>query len=68
VAALDYGLATVVHAVSVAATWRQLLNPCVDSNHLFIAGTPVLAAFIALYMLRDADGYSVEGRIVARIR
>jgi putative oxidoreductase len=57
----SYGLAIVVDAVSVAATWRQLLNPYAGTNHLFIAGVPVLAAFILLYVLRAWDAYSVEG-------
>lgn len=57
----SYGLAILVHAVSLVATWRQLLNPYAGSNHLFIAGVPVLAAFVLLYMLREWDAYSVEG-------
>jgi uncharacterized membrane protein YphA (DoxX/SURF4 family) len=58
----SYGLAMLIHAVSVASTWRQLLNPYgAASNHLFIAGVPVLAAFVLLYMIREWDAYSVEG-------
>lgn len=57
----SYGLAILVHAVSLVSTWRQLLNPYAGSNHLFIAGVPVLAAFVLLYMLREWDAYSVEG-------
>jgi uncharacterized membrane protein YphA (DoxX/SURF4 family) len=57
-----YGIAVVVHAFSVAATWRQLLHPWArEGNHLFIAGVPVLAALILLYMLRASDAYSVDG-------
>jgi putative oxidoreductase len=58
----SYGLAALIHAVSVVATWRQLLNPYgASQNHLFIAGVPVLAGFILLYMLCEWDAYSVEG-------
>jgi putative oxidoreductase len=57
-----YGIAVVVHAASVIATWRQLLHPFTGHNHLYIAGVPVLAAFVLLYMLREWDAYSVEGR------
>jgi hypothetical protein len=32
------------------------------SNHFFIAGVPILAAFFALYLLRDWDRYRV-GRV-----
>jgi hypothetical protein len=64
---LSYGLAALIHAVSVVATWRQLLHPYgAGQNHLFIAGVPVLAAFILIYMLREWDGYSVEGWRKAR--
>ena len=58
----SYGLAALVHTVSVVSTWRQLLNPYgAGSNHLFIAGVPVLAAFVLLYLLREWDAYSMEG-------
>jgi putative oxidoreductase len=58
----SYGLAALIHAVSVVATWRQLVHPYgAAQNHLFIAGVPVLAGFILLYMLREWDAYSVEG-------
>ncbi len=59
-----YGIACLIHAVSVAVTWRQLLDPyglAKIGNHLFVAGVPVLAAFLALYLLRDWDRYSLEG-------
>jgi uncharacterized membrane protein YphA (DoxX/SURF4 family) len=50
-AAAGVGLA--LHAVTVLATWRQLLDPWGDQvNHLFLAGIPVLGAFIALFLLR----------------
>lgn len=51
-----YGAALVLHAVTVAVTWRQLIDPWGDPiNHLFIAGIPVLGAFIALFLLRHWD-------------
>ncbi|MGH7516756.1 MAG: DoxX family protein [Gemmatimonadales bacterium] len=51
-----YGAALALHAVSVVVTWRQLLNPWDDPvSHLFIAGVPVLGAFIALFLLRHWD-------------
>lgn len=51
-----YGAAMTLHAVSVLVTWRQLFNPWADQiSHLFIAGVPVLGAFIALFMLRHWD-------------
>lgn len=64
-----YGLATIVHAVSTLATWRQLLDPfglAKVGNHLFIAGVPVLGAFVALYLLRGLDIYSLDEWLAAR--
>jgi len=60
-----YGLGLLLHAVSVAVTWRQLLDPWGlrsggSPNHLFLAGVPVLAAFVALYLLRDRDTWTLD--------
>jgi uncharacterized membrane protein YphA (DoxX/SURF4 family) len=53
---LAYGAATLLHAVTVIITWRQLLDPWGDPiNHLFIAALPVLGAFVALFLLRRWD-------------
>jgi pimeloyl-ACP methyl ester carboxylesterase/uncharacterized membrane protein YphA (DoxX/SURF4 family) len=51
-----YGAAFLVHAVTVAVSWRQLLDPWGDPvNHLFIASIPVLGALLALFLLRHWD-------------
>jgi len=51
-----YGAALALHTITVAVTWRQLLDPWGDPyNHLFIAGVPVLGGFIALFLLRRWD-------------
>jgi putative oxidoreductase len=53
---IAYGAALVLHAVTVVVTWRQLFDPWGDPiNHLFIAGVPVLGAFLALFLLRRWD-------------
>lgn len=53
---VSYGAATLLHAVSVVVSWRQLIDPWGDSaNHLFIAAVPVLGAFVALFLLRRLD-------------
>ncbi len=49
-----YGLALLLHTVSTLSTYRELLSPF-GRNHLFIAGVPVLAAFVALFVLRRED-------------
>lgn len=57
---VTYAAATLLHAVSVAVSWRQLLSPWADpANHLFIAGLPVLGGFIALYLLRRWDSIAI---------
>jgi len=57
-----YGAALALHAVSVAVSWRQLVDPWGDpSNHLFIAGIPVLGALLALFLLRNWDRPAVSG-------
>jgi putative oxidoreductase len=51
-----YGAAFLLHAVTVAVSWRQLLDPWGDPvNHLFIASIPVLGALLALFLLRHWD-------------
>ncbi len=52
--AITYGLGLLLHAISTLVTYEQLLSPF-GENHLFIAGLPVLAAFIALFLLRRQD-------------
>ena len=50
---LAAGAALVLHAVTVAVSWRQLVDPWGDPvNHLFVASIPVLGGFIALFLLR----------------
>jgi len=58
-----YGAAMVLHAVSVLVSWRQLFDPWGDPvNHLFIAGVPVLGAFVALFLLRHWDRGVLDAR------
>lgn len=59
---LTYAAAVVVHTVTTVVSWRQLLDPWGLSQvggHLWIATTPVLGGFIALYLMRAWDCYSV---------
>lgn len=65
-----YGLAVLLHGISTLSTWKQLIDPWglifdTRPNHLFLAGVPVLAAFLALYLLRDWDSWSLDGRRAA---
>ncbi|UPY38490.1 DoxX family membrane protein [Sediminicoccus sp. KRV36] len=59
---VTYGVALLLHSVTTLVTIPRLLAPWNPvSNHLFIAGVPVLAAFFALYLLRDADRWRIGG-------
>jgi putative oxidoreductase len=62
---VTYGLGLVLHALSVLSSWRQLLDPWGlrsggSPNHLFLAGVPVLAGFVALYLLRARDSWTLD--------
>lgn len=62
-----YGAGLVLHAISTLSTWKQLIDPWGlylndRVQHLFLAGVPVLAAFVALFLLRDYDEWTVEGK------
>ena len=51
-----YGAVLLMHAVSTAATYAQLLRPWANEGQLlFWAAVPVLASMIALFLLRDQD-------------
>lgn len=57
---LTYGLGLAVHAVSTLTTYPELLSPF-GENHMYIAAVPVLAAFVALYLLRQHDALWTVG-------
>lgn len=52
---LTYGAVLILHAVSTLSTYRQYLAPYTEINLLFFAAWPMLAACIALFLLRDRD-------------
>ncbi len=47
-----YGFVMIIHGISTFSSWKQYTT---DINMLFFAAWPMLAACIALYMLRDLD-------------
>ena len=60
----SYGLSLLVHIITVAVSWRQLLDPyglAKVGNHLWIATWPTLGAFAALFLMRDRDAYTIDG-------
>jgi putative oxidoreductase len=48
-----YGAVLVFHSISTLASFRQYLDPF--ENLLFFAAWPMLAACVALFLLRDQD-------------
>lgn len=51
----SYGLVLIMHAISTLSSYRQYLDPW--DHLLFFAAWPMLAAIIALFLLRDYDRY-----------
>jgi uncharacterized membrane protein YphA (DoxX/SURF4 family) len=60
----SYGIGLLAHAATVIATVRQIVDPwgliSGEPQHLFLAAVPILAAFAALYLLRDLDCFSFD--------
>ena len=51
----SYGLLLLMHLVSTLTPFAKYLDPFANTNLLFFAAWPMLAALIALYLLRDHD-------------
>jgi hypothetical protein len=50
-----YAAVLLFHAVSTLSSFKQYLAPFEGPNLLFFAAWPMLAACVALYLLRDLD-------------
>lgn len=50
-----YGAVLLFHAVSTLSSYRQYLEPFEGPNLLFFAAWPMLAACLALFLLRNRD-------------
>lgn len=50
-----YGAVLILHAVSTLSSFNQYLAPFEGPNLLFFAAWPMLAACVALFLLRDQD-------------
>ena len=50
-----YGAVLILHAVSTLSSFNQYLAPFAGPNLLFFAAWPMLAACVALFLLRDQD-------------
>lgn len=58
---ITYGGVLAFHGVSTLSAWAQYLDPFAGSNLLFFAAWPMLAACVALFVLRDRDRFAVTG-------
>ena len=58
----SYGAVLLLHAGSTLSSWQQYLHPFEGGNLMFFTAWPMLAACVALYLLRDADSLTIEGR------
>lgn len=58
----SYGAVLLLHAGSTLSSWQQYLHPQEGANLLFFAAWPMLAACVALYLLRDFDSMTISGR------
>jgi len=57
---ISWGVVTLLHFVTVIVTIPRLISPWNPvGNHFFIAGAPVLAAFVTLYLLREDDRWTL---------
>ena len=56
-----YGIITALHTVSTLSCYNQYMNPWEKPNLLFFAAFPMLAACIALWLLREDDTWTVDG-------
>jgi hypothetical protein len=61
-----YGAVLLLHAASTLASMPKYFAPFEGPNLLFFAAWPMLAACLALYLLRDADTLLVAGPWPAR--
>lgn len=52
---LSYGVVLALHAVSTLSSYKQYLAPYDGANILFFAAWPMLAACLALFLLREQD-------------
>lgn len=58
-----YGFVMAIHGISTLSSWKQYT---IDINLLFFAAWPMLAACVALYLLRDLDNKFTIGNFLHR--
>ena len=66
---ISYGLSLLIHTVTIVVSWRQLFDPwglAKVGNHLWISTWPTWGAFAALFLMREWDTWTVDGRRQSR--
>ena len=58
---LTYGAVLILHGISTLSSYKQYLAPFEKVHLLFFAAWPMLAACLALYLLRDEDTWFTVG-------
>lgn len=60
----SYGIGLLAHSVTTFVSARLIIDPwgliSGEPQHLYLAAVPILAAFAALYLLRELDFYSFD--------
>jgi putative oxidoreductase len=56
-----YGLVLLLHAISTLSSFRQYLAPFEQTNLMFFAAWPMLAACVALFLMRHQDRLWAKG-------
>jgi len=59
---VTYGAILLMHTVSTLSSYGQYLAPFEGANILFFAAWPMLAACVALFLLRESDSLLRLGR------
>jgi putative oxidoreductase len=60
---ISYGLALLIHTVTVIVSWRQLLDPwglAKVGTHIWISTIPTWGGFVCLYLARRHDAFSLD--------
>jgi putative oxidoreductase len=61
---ISYGLSLLIHTVTVIVSWRELLDPwglAKVGSHLWLSTWPTWGGFIALFLMRAWDTWTIDG-------
>jgi len=58
---ISYGLVIIIHGASTFVSYAKYMDPWTGANLLFFAAWPMLAAAVVLFILKEYDGWTVDG-------